>query len=176
MVRSHLSIFPQNKLFLPATTGHTTQLNSLFQSSHRSFCATFLSLFTRLTTSLSVQKPTLVTILALGFILVIQVQGRMPEDTRPLCMFLQGFLQGLLPFNPEGLSPLRLPYLYGFLPSVCVGALEVEEGECAYLSLIVPVSRCSLMTETARVSLSNTVQLHFSDCNLAQLSLTFLPL
>ena len=40
-------------------------------------------------------------------------------------------LHGLLLFNPEGLSPLRLPYLRGFLPSVCVGTLEGEEDDCA---------------------------------------------
>ena len=42
LIRSQLSIFPQNRLPLRAILGHTTHLNSLFQQSHRSFCATIL--------------------------------------------------------------------------------------------------------------------------------------
>ena len=35
------------------------------------------------------------------------------------------------PLNPEGLAPLGLPFLLGFLPSVWVGVLKVEEADCA---------------------------------------------
>ena len=84
-------------------------MNSVSQQSHRSFCGTFLDLFTGLPDSLSVQKNTLVITLASGFRLVIQAQGRVPEDTRRFCAR----------FSQED-----------FLPSVCVGALEVEEDDC----------------------------------------------
>ena len=45
---------------------------------------------------------------------------------------------GFRPFNPEGLAPLGLPLLYGFLPSVWVGVFEVEKDECALWSELDP--------------------------------------
>ena len=50
---------------------------------------------------------------------------------------------GLFPINPEELSPLRLPFLFGFLPSVCVGALEVEEDDCVRMKPVIKTARVS---------------------------------
>ena len=53
------------------------------------------------------------------------------NHTTVLCTFFHRFFYTVSPFNPEGLTPRGLPYLWGFLPSVWVGAFEVEEDDCA---------------------------------------------